>query len=174
MAFWINTYNILAIDLVVKSYPVESIKDIGSFFSPVWKRPAGTVNRREVTLHKIEHEILRPMGDPRIHAALVCASTSCPSLRREPYTAGDLDAQLDDTVRVWLASPEKGLRIDRAAKRVILSPIFDWFEEDFAARGGALAFATAYAPDPERAWLERHGREADIVYLDYDWALNRL
>ncbi len=36
LAFWINAYNILAIDLVRRHYPIDSIRSIGSFFSPVW------------------------------------------------------------------------------------------------------------------------------------------
>ena len=78
LAFWINAYNILAIDLVRRNYPVDSIRDIGSFFVPVWDREAGQIGDRSYTLGEIEHEILRPLGDPRIHAAIVCASTSCP------------------------------------------------------------------------------------------------
>jgi hypothetical protein len=174
LAFWINAYNILAIDMVQRHYPVESIRDIGSFLSPVWKRPAGRVGSRPVTLHEIEHEILRPMGDPRIHAGLVCASTSCPALRRAPFTAAEIDAQLDETVRRWLASPEKGLRIDRAGRRVYLSRIFDWFEDDFDARGGVLAFAATYAAEADRAWLERDGADAAVVFMHYDWTLNGL
>ena len=76
IAFWVNTYNILAIDLVAAHYPIASIRDIGSLFRPVWKRPAGTVGRRTLTLDEIEHGIIRPFGDPRTHAVVVCASTS--------------------------------------------------------------------------------------------------
>ena len=39
-AYWINVYNVLAIDTVVRHYPAESIRDVGSFLSPVWKREA--------------------------------------------------------------------------------------------------------------------------------------
>ena len=67
LAFWINAYNILAIDLVQNAYPIDSIKDLGSFFSPVWGAKAGTIGGRSYTLEEIEHEILRPMGEPRIH-----------------------------------------------------------------------------------------------------------
>src|SRR5688572_11419046 len=62
LAFWINAYNIFAIDLVAQHYPAASIKDIGSLFSPVWKRPAGRVGGRTVTLDEIEHAIVRPLG----------------------------------------------------------------------------------------------------------------
>jgi len=173
LAYWFNVYNILAIDVVVKGYPVESIRDVGSFLSPVWRREAGHLAGKPVTLHEIEHEILRPMGDPRIHVALVCASLSCPALRREPWTATRLDAQLEDSLRTWLADRRKGLALDRDEGRVRLSKIFDWFDEDFETAGGALAFAARYAPAEERAWIERH-EGARVEYFDYDWNLNDL
>ena len=56
LAFWINAYNVLAIDLVLQNYPVVSIRDIGSLFSPVWKREAGRIGGRSYSLHEIEHE----------------------------------------------------------------------------------------------------------------------
>jgi hypothetical protein len=174
LAHWINAYNILAIDLVVRGYPLESIRDLGSLFRPVWRRPAGRIEGRELSLDEIEHEILRPMGDPRIHAAIVCASLSCPALRREPWTAARLDAQLDDSLRSWLADPRKGLRIDRERRRVHLSRIFDWFEADFEASGGVLAFVARYAPADAREWLEGNGAGASVSFLDYDWRLNDL
>ena len=151
---------------------IRSIRDAGSFLRPVWKREAGIAAGRSVTLDEIEHEILRPMAEPRIHAAIVCASTSCPSLRRTPFTAASLDAELDDAMTRWLASPEKGLRIERAAARITISRIFDWFEEDFEARGGVLAVVTRYAPEADRAWLAENGARAELDYFDYDWSLN--
>ncbi|MEM7411492.1 MAG: DUF547 domain-containing protein [Myxococcota bacterium] len=174
LAFWSNAYNILAIDLVAKNYPLKSIRDIGSVFSPVWKKPAGVVGGKTVTLDQIEHEIIRPLGDPRTHAAVICASTSCPALRREPWNAARLDAQLDDETRKWLAHPEKGLRVDRRSNTIYLSKIFDWFEEDFEAGGGVRAFAARYAPEADRAWLANEGKRARIVYFDYDWSVNAL
>jgi hypothetical protein len=137
LAHWINAYNILAIDLVVRGYPLESIRDLGSLFRPVWRRPAGRIEGRELSLDEIEHEILRPMGDPRIHAAIVCASLSC-------------------------------------RRRVHLSRIFDWFEADFEASGGVLAFVARYAPADAREWLEGNGAGASVSFLDYDWRLNDL
>ena len=172
LAFWINAYNVLAIDLVIRHYPVESIRDIGSFFRPVWKRAAGTISGRVLSLAEIEHQILRPLGEPRIHVAIVCASTSCPSLAREPFEAERLEEQLDRAMRRFLASPDKGMRIDRAAGRIQLSAIFDWFEEDFEPAGGVLAYLKPYLSRNDRQWLARSNPR--ISYLDYDWKLNEL
>jgi len=35
LAFWINVYNVMAVKMVLDHYPVESIKDAGSFFQAV-------------------------------------------------------------------------------------------------------------------------------------------
>ncbi len=174
LAYWINVYNILTIDLVLQHYPVDGIRDIGHLLRPVWKRPAGRIAGRRYSLDEIEQRILRPLGEPRIHAAIVCASVSCPALRRQPFATSQLDAQLDAALRGWLANPEKGLRIDRTTGTLWLSRIFKWFEEDFEAQGGMIPFIAPHLGDRDRAWLERHGAGASIEYLDYDWSLNDL
>lgn len=172
LAFWIDVYNVLAIDMVVRHLPVDSIRDIGSLLRSVWKRPAGKVAGRVVTLDEVEHRILRPIGEPRIHAAIVCASTSCPSLRREAYRAERLDAQLDAAMRDWLADQDKGLRVESGQVR--LSEIFDWFAEDFRAAGGVLAFVRPYLEPPVRRALDALGPNPRIVWFDYDWSLNAI
>lgn len=163
LAFYINAYNILTMKVVADNWPVDSIRDVGNLLQPVWKMPAGRVGGRTVSLDDVEHGVLRPLGDPRIHFAIVCASRSCPDLRREPYTAVRLSGQLDDQVRRFLADPSKGL--DIRLKTLRASRIFAWFEEDFAKSGGPVAFIRRYRPDlPE-------GRpfEPDLVY---DWSVN--
>src|SRR4030095_12503639 len=134
----IDAYNILAIDLVARHYPVASIRDLGSLLRPVWKIEAGRVGGRAYSLDEIEHGILRPLGDPRVHMAIVCASVSCPSLAREPFVAARIDAQLDAASARFVANEQKGVRVE--ARGVRLSKIFDWFAADFAAGGGVLAF----------------------------------
>ena len=171
MTFWINVYNIMAIKMVVDHYPVDSIKDAGSLFGSVWKKKVGVVGGKEVTLNDIEHEILRKMGDPRIHVAIVCASVSCPDLRNEAYTADRLDAQLDDQMKLFLENRGKGLQVDGGKGRVTLSKIFDWFEDDFKAKGGVLSFLSRYAPEKDRAFLKKG--DVDVSYLDYNWDLNK-
>jgi hypothetical protein len=173
LAFWINAYNILAMRLVADNYPVAGIREIGNLLWPVWKREAGVVGGKTVTLAWIEHDVLRLLGEPRIHVAMVCASVSCPALRREPWRAERLEHQFDDSLRRWLADPEKGLRVDVPARTLLLSRVFKWFEEDFEAAGGVLTFIAPYLSGENRAWLEQNPRPR-IRYLDYDWSLNGL
>lgn len=162
LAFYINAYNILALKTVADHWPVESIKDVGGLFSPVWDKPAGELGGKTVSLGEVEHKILRPMGEPRIHLAIVCASVSCPDLRDEPYTAAQLPAQLDDQAQRFLNNPGKGLRINKDSLSV--SQIFDWFETDFAAGGGVKTFLKHY-----RADLPELKLKTDI---GYDWSVN--
>jgi len=174
LAFWINAYNVLAIDLVAKHWPVGSIRDLGSFFSPVWDREVVTIEGRALSLGAIEHEILRPIGDPRIHAAIVCASTSCPSLAREPYRADTIDAQLSAAMRRFLEDSRKGLAIDRDALEVRTSKIFSWFEDDFASAGGPLLAIADSLGGEAGDWLRTNARRVDVDHFDYDWTVNAL
>ena len=162
LAFYINAYNILALKTVADHWPVDSIKDVGSLLKPVWDKPAGQLGGKDVTLGKVEHNILRPMGEPRIHLAIVCASVSCPDLRNEPYQADKLDAQLDDQALRFLNNSGKGLSVGH--DRIEGSKIFDWFEKDFAAGGGVESFIRRYKPDLPALKID--------AAINYDWSVN--
>ena len=163
LAFHINAYNILAIKMVLDHWQVQSIKDAGNLFRSVWNKPAGRAAGQETTLDGIEQGILRKLGEPRIHMAIVCASLSCPDLRFEPYTAKKLNDQLGAASREYLNNPTKGLRVEKGSVRV--SKIFDWFAEDFEPTGGVEAFIARYHPGLPEGLPVR----AD---LPYDWSLN--
>lgn len=162
VAFYSNLYNLYAIRMVIDNLPLDSIRDAGSLFAPVWKKPAGQLGGRTVTLDEIEHQILRPLGEARIHFAIVCASLSCPDLRREAFTVVTLDEQLEDQTRRFLDNASKGLHVD--GTQVQVSRIFDWFEEDFASAGGVEAFVRRYRELPPQIRLR--------ATIPYDWNLN--
>ncbi len=163
LAFYINAYNVLAIRMVLDHWPLTSIKDAGSLLKPVWKKEAGRLGGQPVSLGEIEHEVLRPMGEPRMHMAIVCASVSCPDLRMEPYRAARLSPQLDDQARQFLANTAKGLVMRDGSAHV--SKIFDWFSEDFTPQYGSVeGFIARYARLPAYVKLK-----AD---LPYNWSLN--
>ena len=162
LAFYINAYNYFAIKIVLDNWPVKSIKDIGGFFSPVWRKTAGYINNKAVTLDFIEHQILRKLHEPRMHFAIVCSSNSCPDLRSEIYTATDLDRQLDDQVRQFVRNGGKGAII--IDDELYVSKIFKWFEEDFDSEGGVIGFLSRFEPAYEKY--------DSFDTLDYDWRLN--
>ena len=164
MAFWINAYNLLTIDLIAKNNEEESIKNLGSMFKNPWKKHKWDIGGKVYTLHQIEHKILRPMGDARIHFAINCAAISCPDLRAEAYDPVELDRQLDNQVYRTLRNETKGLKKVPNRNMVYLTRVMQWFDEDF--HKGNLA-----------AWLKKYRPEiinADIIirFFPYDWTLN--
>ncbi|MGC9523968.1 MAG: DUF547 domain-containing protein [Limnospira sp.] len=179
IAFWINAYNSLTLQAIIANYPTQSIRDIPG----VWKWLKFEVMGEEITLDEIEHQVLRKEFDePRIHMGLVCASIGCPILRREPYVGGELNRQLDEQTRKFLAL-EQNFKIDRDQNKVHLSSIFKWFGDDFKNRYGGmekfagtekekavLHFTSQYLDERNREYLVGGGY--DIQYLDYDWSLN--
>ncbi len=162
LAFYINAYNIMTIKLIVKNWPLESIRDLGSLFVPVWKKTAGVVGGKRVSLSDIGRGRLRPLGELRSYFALACGSASCPDLRRQPYTARQLNRQLDDQSKRFLNNRSKGMT--RRAGRVRVSKLFSWFEDDFNRFGGVRAFVERYKNLPKKVTLR-----AD---LPYNWSVN--
>lgn len=167
-AYWINVYNALTLQAILEFYPLKSIKDKSGEKYDVWKHYLFGPDK--VSLNAIEHEILRPMGDPRIHSAIVCASKGCPPLRSEAYLPSKLEEQLDDNVRVWLSSPTRGLKL--VGKTLHLSQIFFWFGGDFEGgkRADHLAWISRYVDAKTKAALSQPGLK--VKELDWDWALN--
>jgi Protein of unknown function, DUF547 len=178
MAFLINAYNAFTVELILTKYPdLKSIKDLGSFVSSPWKKKFFKLLGEERYLDWIEHEQLRPnYADPRIHAAVNCASIGCPALRSEAFTAARLDAQLDDGMLRFMG--------DRTRNRVKggtleVSAIFKWFREDFEKGHRGLAsvedlfakYAVQLTDDAgEQARLK--AKTLAVNHLDYDWSLN--
>jgi hypothetical protein len=181
MAFLINAYNAATVVLVLDHWPgLESIRDIGGWFSSPWKRRFVPLLGATRTLDEVEHEMLRGAPDfdePRIHFAVNCASVGCPALRPEAYTGDRLAAQLDDQTRRFLRDRTRN-HWDAATATLTLSKIFDWYDEDFSRGGfdGVADFAARHAAElaDSAEARGRIGRGAfDLDYSDYDWALNR-
>lgn len=171
LAFLINLYNAATLKLVIDSYPVKSIKKIGGFKGP-WKQPVVKAFGQTYTLDQIEHEMIRKdYDDPRAHFAINCASGGCPSLRSEVYRADKLNAQLHQQGLIFMNDASKN-RVDQKKGRLYLSPIYDWFKEDFVAKSGSVEkFIAPFLASSEREAV-LSGR-LKVVYTDYDWKLNQ-
>ncbi len=179
MAFGINAYNAYALLLVVESYPIQSIQDLGTLVTRVWEKefipleafhPKG--RGAKLSLNHIEHDILRKrFRDARLHAAIHCASESCPVLRPEPYVAERLGAQLDEQSRIWLADATRN-RFDPQTGSMQISEIFRWYEADFARDGGSVqGWIAKYAPPETAAWL-KDAKDVKVGYIDHSWKLD--
>jgi hypothetical protein len=178
MAFLINAYNAFTVELILTKYPdLKSIKDLGSVFQSAWKKEFFTLLGAERHLDWVEHEQLRPVyKEPRVHAAVNCASIGCPALRDEAFTAAQLETQLEDGMRRFMGDRTRN-RVK--GSEVQVSAIFKWFKEDFNSgyRGfkqvedvfAAYAGQLTDKPDEQAALRDK---SLSVSYLDYDWALN--
>ncbi|MGE0566436.1 MAG: DUF547 domain-containing protein [Bacteroidia bacterium] len=167
-AFWINAYNAFTVKLIIKYYPIKSIKDIGSkiqipFVNTPWDVKFIFIGKEKMDLNNIEHGQLRKkFNDPRIHFAIVCASKSCPALLNEAFDPARLDQQLDNQAKVFL---KDSFRNKVSATNPQLSKLFDWYKMDFTKKESLIEFLNKYSSVKINA-------NAKITYLDYDWNLN--
>jgi hypothetical protein len=170
-AFYINAYNAFTIKLILTKYPgINSIKEIGSFFSNPWSKKFIRLDKQTISLDTIEHEFLRPIfKDPRIHFAINCAAKGCPPLLNQPYEGQTLEVQLDTMTRSFINDPRRTFLKDNT---LFVSKIFKWFEEDF--KDAPLWFIRQYADADFKKRLDRATPPLKLAYLDYDWTLNRL
>ena len=176
-AFLINAYNAFTVQLVIrhmdKNPQMTSIKDAGGFFSTPWNQEWDFIrlfSGKVRTLDSIEHNTLRRnYPDYRIHAAVNCASRSCPVLRRQAYLGSDLDRQLDEQMSVWLKDPDRN-RFNTKKRTAEISMIFKWYKDDFVADGGLTKVFQNYGPEQAKNLIKSN---FDTEYLDYDWNLNQ-
>ncbi len=180
MAFLINAYNAFTIEVILTKYPnIKSIKELGSFNRGPWKNEFFTLLGAKRHLDWIEHEQLRPKyAEPRIHAAVNCASIGCPALFPEAFTAPKLDAMLEDGMRRFLGDRTRN---KYEGGKLQVSNIFKWFKEDFEKGYKGFAkledlfakYADVLTSDAA-AQAQIRAKTIAITYLDYDWSLNDL
>ena len=179
-AFLINLYNAAMIQKILQRYPnIDSVWEFGRIFNHPFKDRFVELFGERMSLDDIEHRRLRgnpALFDPRVHFAVNCASKGCPPLRPTAFNGSSLDAALDEQASIFLSDRTKN-GMNQITNRLVLSPIFDWYAEDFGEPGveGELAYLSRYAgslgldDDAVRALNEG---SIQIEWSDYDWALN--
>lgn len=158
LAYWINAYNAMTVDLIVRNMPIKSIKNI----KDPWDQRLWKLGSKWYNLDQIENKILRKMDEPRIHFAIVCASFSCPKLQNEAFTASKLETQLTNATRGFLSDTKRN---KISENRIELSKIFKWFKKDFEQNSSLTDFLSKYL---DITVLDK----AKKSYLDYNWYLN--
>jgi predicted hotdog family 3-hydroxylacyl-ACP dehydratase len=156
-AFWINLYNALTLQAMMRNKIQHSVLEFPGFFDCcAYQVHAGSLEFT-LTLNEIEHGVLRgnrailfsaPFAvnnprrslilplEPRIHFALNCGAMSCPPIRS--YQAENLESQLELATRSYLQS----IRLENGV--VILPRLLQWYAKDF---GNPLGFVRMYHPE---------------------------
>ena len=176
LAYYINAYNAHVFNGVLDRGPEDDTvwTPFGSGYS-FFSGMDITVGGEETNLKKLEDDVVRAeYEDPRIHAALNCASIGCPQLPRTAFTGPKLDEQLDREIRKFI-SEERNVEVNASKKEVRLSQIFEWFEGDFLAyekaQGNAnpsiLDYINRYRPEGKKI-----PESYKVSYIDYDKGIN--
>ena len=191
IAFWVNLYNVIVIHGVIELGIRDSVKEVRNifrriqyqisdmFFSPEDiehgvlrgnRRPPNSLFRVfRGDDRRLEFSVREP--DPRIHFALVCASSSCPPIG--VYTPETLEEDLTIAGKAFLNGG--GVKIDRGNNRIFLSRIFKWYGGDFGkTEGERIKFVARYLYDEDdRNFLINNAENIKVDFQDYDWRLNR-
>lgn len=170
LGYWINLYNALTVQRVVKYPKKGSILRMGDKFFSIgpWNDKVVTVAGEALTLNDIEHRILRPIWrDHRIHYAVNCASIGCPNLRSSAFDAANAQALLADAEHAYINHP-RGV-MQRANGKIQLSSIFDWYSVDFGSDERAILQYLSLHHETLGEVLKNY---TGSVKYDYDWGLN--
>lgn len=158
LAYFINAYNAVTVKLILDNYPLKSIRKL---ITP-WRFKRFNLNGEKVSLNHIEHDILRKMGEPRIHFAINCASASCPKLLNKAFYSHSMEKQLEAVTKDFINDKKRNLI---GEKEMSVSRIFQWFVGDFGTKKERHAFIRRYAQEPV-------AKNAKLRFLNYDWSLN--
>ena len=177
LAYYINTYNALVFKGVLERGPEE--KSVwrglvsGLRFFVLMKVEVGG---ESMSLKALEDKLIREQfGDPRIHAALNCASVSCPRLPRRAFLGAELDMQLDAAMAEFANNPDHVFY--QAEKGTVrLSKIFDWYKSDFLdferSRGGSDSPRLLDYINRYRSSADRIPGDLEPRFLPYDKGIN--
>lgn len=163
LAYYINAYNALAMYNVIDSDFPKSLDGWRKMWFFGVKRFA--VGGERMSLYALENDVIRPLGDERVHYALNCMVVSCPRLPRVAFTPEKIDRQLDDEARRFFVEA-RNLQVLADRKRVRMSALLKFYTEDFLAKSPTLiAYVNRYAPAGIAASFE-------VEFMDYDWTVN--
>jgi hypothetical protein len=176
LALLVNAYNACTLRLILDAARgaqlPASIRDLPD----PWGRKTCTLGGQALSLDTLEHGLLRPLfKDTAIHAAVNCASKSCPPLAPRGYRGDRAEAQLAESLKEMVNS-ETYVRVEDG--RLQLSKIFEWYQSDFTDPGfkGAAptlaAFVTAHANPHLAQSIKALGPQPALAFMEYDWSLN--
>jgi len=185
-AFWINTYNALVIDTILRNYP---IRPTAAFASPsiqaipkAWTTPHW-VARKPYTLQDIE-KILSKLEDGRVWFLVCPAARGGPMLRPYAITPSNVAEELESAAGAFCNDP-RYIRLDRATNTLRVSDYLREKVADFSDPvrtylAGTERYALSEQPLIDvflRAWPAStkayvRQNQPSFVFFEMDWELN--
>ena len=163
LAHYINSYNALSMYNVIDLGIPETHAG--------WRKIRFFVLRefniggKPMSLYAYENDVIRKLGEPRLHFALNCVALGCPVLPKKPFSGKRVDAELERETGKFF-SENRNLRVDHASKIIHVSEILDFYTEDFtpAHAPSLIAYINRYVADPIP-------EDYALRFSDYDWTI---
>ncbi len=186
MAFWINTYNTLAIDTVVRHYPIRpsaafpkpSIRAIAD----AWQKPY-VVAGKKLCLEDIENTLAR-LGDGRVWFLVCPAASGGPNLRPYALTPSNIEQELESACGGFCNDPRK-VMLDRSTNQFRVVDYLQPRLTDFYDPVRTLVKEVESYPPSVRGLVDTIFRRLpsegkgfisqkrpSLVFVEMDWSLN--
>jgi hypothetical protein len=190
-AFWLNGYNALVLQTVLrhypihgtaKAYPANSIRQIPGAFDKTSHAIAG----KNLTLDQIETTVIAEFNDPRMYIALGRGAIGSGRLRSEAYSTKAVDKQLEQTKQQFAVTP-RWSKVDMLTGKVSISPILSWrapmFIKEYADDAfdlpkrepielAVIGFLRPHLLNAEEEFVKKNTFQ--LTYEPFDWRLNDL
>lgn len=164
LAYYINSYNALAMYGVVDAGYHDSLGGFRKYAFFYLRK--FSIGGRWISLYDFENNVIRPIGEEKVHFALNCMVVGCPRLPRAAFSADELQRQLDIAARAFIAE-ERNVRVDPVNRKLWLSAIFEFYTEDFLAHAPSLiAYVNEFRSEKLRT-------DFDVRFIPYNWTVNR-
>lgn len=163
LSYYINAYNALAMYGVLQTGVPHDFGWAGRFrFFYLRKFKIGG---RSISLYSLENDIIRPIGDPRVHFALNCMSVGCPRLPDYAFTADYIDQELDAAAREFV-DEDRNVHVNTETATVRMSSIFSFYTDDFLRKAPSLtSYVNRYRTTPIPG-------DYKVGFTKYDWTIN--
>ena len=185
LAFWINAYNAIAMEAIVRRPKLKKISDDFDFMNePV------RVGGRNVSMNDIKFRVLLnrtnpdnkkgPIDgvsidppDPRALFALSCGAVGDAPLRNSAYTDDNVDTALEIAAKNYVNSQDH-VALDNG--HLVLSRLFRSHRRDFESLGGVAAYISSLI-DPDRRSDAEYVKgllktNLDKTVYQFDWTVD--
>eukprot|EP01060_Flectonema_neradi_P004757 TRINITY_DN1310_c2_g1_i1.p1 TRINITY_DN1310_c2_g1~~TRINITY_DN1310_c2_g1_i1.p1 ORF type:complete len:301 (+),score=45.21 TRINITY_DN1310_c2_g1_i1:79-903(+) len=182
-ALYMNAYNAFIFKMITdfgcrpNGTAITSIKEIPNVFDLKVLLFAG----QHVSLNEVEGMLRNPSlvrsewsEIQLVHACIVCAGMSCPSLLNFAFnnSIAPVTVQMAAQMTEFLSNEKKGSILNKQTTSITMSKIFSWFPYDFQPT--VLGYLLPYFPVDEYQFIEQNMQQLNdtATYFDYDWQLN--
>ncbi|HMQ11560.1 MAG TPA: DUF547 domain-containing protein [Oligoflexia bacterium] len=164
LAHMINSYNAMSMYNVLESFIPQTNQGFGKirFFFLTKLHIA----QKKMSLYTLENKYIRKKFDERIHFALNCMSVSCPVLPKKPFTADNIEQELNEARRIFF-SEKRNLEINSDNKTVYVSEILSFYKDDFISEQSPTLID----------YINLHTdlnipKDYKIKFIPYDWTIH--